>query len=1082
MEALAAVGLASNILQLIECGYKVIVMAKELHESGQDATYADENAAFVAQEMQELSLRVMKQLPASDLTDDEKALCLLARNCSQLCNKLLVLLDDLKIKKPGRKLDIVTGVLRNMRKRKERDQLQANLDNYRQQLNIQINSMSRSDLVRRLEDTLRTTSMTQQDILYLRDDVQRLQRNSRLDSVNMSEFFHKLQEAIETPLQHFAILQSLRDPQMHDRFENVDTAHQRTFEWLLRGPEHSQIDGETGVQFQKHKEFVTWLQEDIVSLPTDVPRHSTGSKRPSSDSSNKRSIFRIAGKPGAGKSTLMKFICQNEATFEKLKSWSGEKQLICAKAFFWRLGNDEQKNLAGLTKCLLYQILKTAPGIIPNAFPLETTNRVALNNLMRSGRAFEKHKMIFFIDGLDEFDGRPFELIQEIIGWTTYGNNDLKICVSSRQWNEFEIGFEEYPNLRIHEWTHGDIKTFVTERFDEIGDLSTLVDKHDLETLAETVVIKAEGVFLWVRVVLATIEQGVLNGDDFGDLQAKVAAFPSELKDLYQYLFDLIPDYDRRKALETLYFAFYREMPLLQYKFLGDLSKNPDFATELSMDPLPEEDLRRCLINTSRQINGRCKGFLEISPAKRECYSGDAVVKFMHTTVAEFLCQPNIRKITKSHVDGVHLFDRLCQTFIALAKSIDTDQFYSAGLQSPQSLFDMRCLFILKLDRILNLFVQPRHFAHREPRSTSRFLDFLDKVDAIVIQRLPKRVKSGHKIQLQNYIAYRNVTVYPTVYLSQNWLWISEAQLVKVMAAGKLVFEYFTTDEHCNLRTLHQADPPFMNHIVNATFSGISDMLYSPRAFRMLETLFQVGVSPSVQVERREKIGEASQKYELWGWILQRLFFLGLPLEKLCGKSQLYQSEKGWAYRLIELCLRYGAVEDFSLVFGPCYEVTGANQLIIEVTTSSLDGQHILKEEQTTTSNIDYQLDIVRYARTKNGVLTFRDLLAYCFPHHCDRLYALLDKKGSVSPTTEAAESCTPAPVMPILFPEENRYGSYPVSMGADKQLKKGKRCLVHSEKCFEDFEARIQGKGPGHVNRDITVCFGDINAQRRRK
>lgn len=46
MEALAAVGLVSNVLQLIECGYKVVWMAKELHESHQDSIKSNSNTAF----------------------------------------------------------------------------------------------------------------------------------------------------------------------------------------------------------------------------------------------------------------------------------------------------------------------------------------------------------------------------------------------------------------------------------------------------------------------------------------------------------------------------------------------------------------------------------------------------------------------------------------------------------------------------------------------------------------------------------------------------------------------------------------------------------------------------------------------------------------------------------------------------------------------------------------------------------------------------------------------------------------------------------------------------------------------------
>ncbi|KAI1452174.1 hypothetical protein F4805DRAFT_448534 [Annulohypoxylon moriforme] len=1076
MEAVAALGLASNVLQLIECGYKVVVMAKELHESGQEATYSNNNASFVAQELQELSLRVMKQLPTSDPTDDEKALCRLAEQCKQLSNKLLVLLDSLKIKKSGGKFDLLTGVLRNIRKKRERDQLQADLDNYRQQLNVQINRMSHSDLARRLDETLSTASMTQQGILHLRDQVRKLQQASRIDSANMADFFHKLQRAVETPLEYLAILERLRDPRMLSRFENVDTAHRKTFEWLLQGPGTSQRDEQTvfETKYRKHKEFIAWLEEDLESSLTDPHKHITGSlEQPSLNAPRRRSIFRISGKPGAGKSTLMKFICENDITHEKLKAWSGDKQLICAKAFFWRFGDDEQKNLAGLTKSLLYQILKAAPRLIPVAFPQEATNRMALNILLGSPRAFESHKMIFFIDGLDEFDGRPLELIQEIIGWTKKSSENLKICVSSREWNEFEVGFGRYPSLRIHELTYADIKNFVMDRFNEIEELSTLVDGAKLGTLAEVVVIKAEGVFLWVRVVLAAIEQGVLNGDDFEDLREKVDAFPTELKDLYQYLLNSIPERDRQKAFETLIFTYHRACSLLQYKFLSDLSRDSNFARNMTMEPLPEKDLRRHLANTRRQINGRCKGFLEIRPAMEESFRGDEVVSFMHSTVYEFLEQPKTTEIIKPYIHGINMLDRLCQAFIAFAKSIDTDQFYNANPPKSGESWEKECLFIYEFKRIVShLFtkgVNKRIPMCYTSRSTDQFLDFLDQVDVIATQRLRIVPENRGGVFLRNKIILIKKDGYYTY--SPSSLFVSPVQVVKVLAAQGLIFEYFGRDGHCDLRALHETNPSLMNLIVNAVFSGVSGQLYHPRAFQMLEILLKAGVSPNVRVDIPDRDDTPDRKRGLWSWIIRRLF-LRVTLEEESYMSPDEPDVKGHVYRLTELGLRYGAVVDLNLVLHCCYEVIGTDELIVQIKFGESD------EEQAPISFrtlfVDCRLDIVRYARTKNGFLTFKDLLAYCFPQNYDHLYTLLDKKGLSSLETEPTEFYTSLPVMPILFPEKYlyRYDGKVEAMAAtdDAERRLCKTCLAHSEKCFEEFEARLQGKGLGHVGRGANV------------
>ncbi|KAI0116243.1 hypothetical protein F4776DRAFT_637303 [Hypoxylon sp. NC0597] len=1122
IEALAVVGLASNILQLIECGYKVIVMAKELHKSGQEATQSNENATFVAQEMRELSLRIMNDLPESDLNDDEKALCLLAQQCSQLSNKLLVLLDSLKVRDPRRKRDMVTAVFRNIRKRGERDQLQTCLDNHRKQLNMQMNRMSRSDLIRRLEHTLSTVSMSQQDILYLRDHVQKLEQKSMIDSANMVAFLRKLQEVVEVPLRQFTILQSIRDPRMHDRFENVEIAHRKTFEWLLDGPENSQDDGDqectenntqsqtpnsdqtrrhTRAKHRQHKQFVTWLQEGSIPHPNDVTSLNISSNEHGLERSRGGSIFRITGKPGAGKSTLMKFLCESDTTLEYLKAWSGEKNLICAKAFFWRLGDDEQKNFAGLVNCILHQILKAAPQLIPIAFPsawksdftnpipFDLNGRQAFDLLLRSGRIFEKHKMIFFIDGLDEFQGPPLELVRKIISWAEGNPADLKICVSSRQWNEFEVGFQGYPSLRIHEWTRDDIKTFVTDRFDEISDLSTSVNKEDLDTLAEVIVNKAEGVFLWVRVVLAAIEQGVLNGDDFQDLREKVDAFPSELNDLYQHLFDSIPEYDRQKAFETLVFtcdgSLGRPLALLRYKFLGDISKDPDFATKLSMRPLQEEELKRFLTNASRQINGRCKGFLEISPAKQEYHRGDEDVKLMHSTVKEFLDQPNIRKIIEERLRNINISERLRQSFVCFAKSIDTDEFYFKPVDEYKKLpwndRDKGCPFIVQLNEIIGTCTRGPSFCRREQymsESTSWVLTFLNQMEQIASQRLPKRLGSSQIITLRNEIMFRNTP--DCGFADPSSLWIHQTQLIRVLAARHLLFEYFDNDGQCDIRTLHQDDPVSMKQIVNSAFSGLSMKVYSSRAFKMLQMLFQNGLSPTVQVELRYEASGMDCKWDLWSWILRRLIFIGSPIGKLfwpgSNRPQNHHYEQGFGYRLIELCLRYGAEDNFTLTFGPCYEVIGAERLIVQVHSGDSNGRRTDMETRYFSDiYIDYHLDIVRRARKKGGILTLRDLLAYCFPHDFYHLYELLDKKHAVSPTTgRVVESPNShSIIMPILFPEENRYfeggGFCDPNLGNyDDKIKPKhcRECLVHSEKCFEDFEAKLGDKEPGRMGK----------------
>lgn len=1098
------VGLASNIIQFIDCGCKVVRIARELRASGQQATESNANASFVTQEMLELSQRVIKDLPSCGLSDDEIALCKLAEACSKLSTKVLLVLKRLEIKGEGGKLEILRAVFRNLRK-SELDQLQASLDKYRAQLNVQINNMSRSDILQRLKIVLGNTSMSQKDILYLRDDVQKLQQRLMLDSANLATFFQNLQEVVEIPLRQNAILQRIRYPRMYDRYESVDTAHQGTFEWLLHGPEQHQDSEQQGglkmsgqchtptsthikdrdrAKEQKHREFVAWLQGDIEPLSSDA----TGSDV-SSATKRQGSIFHVAGKPGAGKSTLMKFLCENHATFEHLRKWSGGKPVLCAKAFLWRLGDDEQKNLTGLRNCLLHQILQSAPRLIPVAFhsawesdytnpiPFDPHGTKAFDTLLRSGRAFEDHKMIFFIDGLDEFMGHPTELIREINSWAARNPMDLKICVSSREWNEFEFGFQGYPSFRIQEWTRDDIETFVLDRFNEICDMSAVINRGDLNPLAKMVVDKAEGVFLWVRVALAALEQGVLNHDEFQDLREKILSFPTELKNLYQYLFDSIPECDRKKAFEAIIFTFYRggRQSLLQYKFLNDLARKPDLASNMSMEPLSGEELRRHLMDARRQVNGRCKGFLEICPAGKEKHPGDEDVKLMHLTVSEFLLQKKVRENIESYLDEEELLDRVCQSFIAFSKSIDTDAFFHIVDTSSGNdpVTDSERPFVIQLIIIMQIFrCDTTFFGHRRHSLAfkNRFLRFLDNIEQIVSERFQNRLNSGGKLCLLNEVVDER---HPGLVLVMfSYLWASPTQLVTVLAAKNLLVEYFEENERCDLRAIC-ADSAYATQVINAAVPSLTEQIYSPRAHRMLELIFQAGISPNVDLKIKSIAGEIINRSDLWSLILRRLLFMVSNQQILLALSrEAHLYETGFQYRLIELCLKYGAAENFSLRFGPCYEMIGANRLLVQVAAGNSTGRRTVLDGDFPSDiyvdsdiygdsdiYVDYHLDIVRYAVGKGGMLTFRDLLEYWFPHDYPYLYTLLDKKGSTSDTIGGTIKFgnTHSVDMPIIFPFKERGFRY---FDANGEPAPWERCSMPSERYFEEFEARLKEKG----------------------
>jgi hypothetical protein len=80
-------------------------------------------------------------------------------------------------------------------------------------------------------------------------------------------------------------------------------------------------------------------------------------------------IFWIEGKPGSGKSTLMKMLRASGKTRKLLSAWAGRSQLHIGAYFFWLTGTMLQKSQEGLLRSLLFQLLQKRRHLISKAFP-----------------------------------------------------------------------------------------------------------------------------------------------------------------------------------------------------------------------------------------------------------------------------------------------------------------------------------------------------------------------------------------------------------------------------------------------------------------------------------------------------------------------------------------------------------------------------------------------------------------------------------------------------------------------------------------------------------------------------------------
>jgi hypothetical protein len=481
------------------------------------------------------------------------------------------------------------------------------------------------------------------------------------------------------------ILESLKFEDMPYRHQAISTAYERTFEWIYTEPE-LKPKGEAGPV--EELEPVAELQEsnlpvesssDTSSLdlaPTDmtVPRWNSFVEWLRSDDN----LYWITGKPGAGKSTLMKFIYHNSRTYENIERWADKvgqrrnktavrglsksgsmlwslggqalkSEVDTAAFFFWNSGTKDQMSKIGFLKTVLSQLLSKHRNLIPNVFPDRWLRYELLGGDSRPYTWFElkgaldvilsdtSRLFFFLIDGLDEFDGKSSELADYVLEVSNRSN--VKICASSRPWLAFEDKFEGHPNLRVEDLTRLDILTYITGQFDtskRFADLKTF-KPHEAAMLIQQVADRATGVFLWVYVVTGSLMDGLQNGDNIAQLKQTLDSLPTELEELFERILHRLDPIYAKEASEMFQFVrAYPEDSTLMGVYLSNFPMAD--ALNLRLDPIPNSELPFHEDGMRRQLYSRCKCLLEVTNLEK----GQPRVSFLHRTVKDYLQDPEV--------------------------------------------------------------------------------------------------------------------------------------------------------------------------------------------------------------------------------------------------------------------------------------------------------------------------------------------------------------------------------------------------------------------------------------------------------
>ena len=116
------------------------------------------------------------------------------------------------------------------------------------------------------------------------------------------------------------------------------------------------------------------------------------------------------------------------------------------------------------------------------------------------------------MDGSDEGEGTDQArkaMIDLLFGLPT--REYVKVCLSSRPRNIFQDAFESCPRLKLGDLTSKDIQNYVRGQLDGNRRFCNLMrfDMPATEALMASIMERASGVFLWVRLVVRETLTGV---------------------------------------------------------------------------------------------------------------------------------------------------------------------------------------------------------------------------------------------------------------------------------------------------------------------------------------------------------------------------------------------------------------------------------------------------------------------------------------------------------------------------------------------------------------------------------------------
>ena len=416
------------------------------------------------------------------------------------------------------------------------------------------------------------------------------------------------------------------------RHSTIKAAHAKTCGWLLN-----------------RSEYQDWLDINMIS--------------------DHHGLLWIKGKPGSGKSTLVKFLDAN-ARKERTEA-------VVISFFFNARGEDLEKSTLGMYRSLLYQLFKALPDLqvvldrVGSTLSQDGDSCIwtidDLQSLFAAAvQKLQQRRLICFIDALDECGE---DQIRDLLAFII----DLgRIAISLQIQFSVFLSSRHYPHISV---ANG-IQLILDGQEGHVQDIARYLNSElkigrgrKVEAIKEEILRRASGIFLWVALVVKILNKEHDRGHIHA-LERRLREIPDGLDKLFEDI--LTRDGENIKGLILcLQWVLYAKRPLRREELYYAILSGTDCEalTTLSSEAITAQDMERFILSSS-------KGLAETTKSKAQ------TVQFIHESVRDFLLGKNGLNKLKSDLEfgrSQECLKQCCHVYM----QIDTTGYLNRDMTLP---------------------------------------------------------------------------------------------------------------------------------------------------------------------------------------------------------------------------------------------------------------------------------------------------------------------------------------------------------------------------------------------------------------